>query len=232
MSVTKEEMQAAIEAAVTAATKPLNDQIASLTAAPPPNPNNGAPPPEKIWTKAELRELIEKEQITEAQAEDVLERQREAKIRAAIREEVGLASANKSVSEQIDEFIALVPELTDKASKDAQRAKAQFENLVSRGMPKTRATELTALEMVYGTVDKLRAVKGARNEPESHMDAGGDGEPSGNDGRRSKIKYTADEKRYYGDLISKGIYKDWDAVDAEMAFANPRLREKHGARVH
>ena len=230
MSVTKEEMQAAIDAAVTAATKPLNDKIASLSVAPPPKAQEAAAPgADKIWTKEELRDLIDKGQITEAQAEDRFELQREQRIRKAVMADVEQLNQKQTVGQQIDEFIALIPELNDKTSKDSLRAKAQFEALVARGMPKTPATELTAIEMIYGTVNALRTARGARSEAESHQDGAGDGEPPTGSKSAGKMKYTADEKRYYEDLIGKGIVADWAAADAEMAFKKTR-HEK--ARVH
>ena len=230
MAITKEEAEAMVSAAVSAAVTPLQAKLDAIETSP--APKNAEPPAvDKIFTKAELRELIDQDQITEAQAEDRLELQREQRIRAAIRADMEQLAATKTDGAQIDEFQALVPELADRSSNEYLRVKAQFEKLLKRGQPKTPSTELTALEMIYGPVDKLRIAKSSRTETEYHEDAGGDGTSSATPLPKD-IKFTADEKRYYGDLMSKGMYKDWDEVRAELAYANNRVREKHGARVH
>lgn len=218
-----------VAAAVAAAVTPLQAKLNALETVEPVKAAE-APMLDKIWTKAELREMIDTDQITEAQAEDRLELQRENRIRAAVKADIESAGANQTVSAQIEEFKSLVPELADKTSKDHLRAKAQFEILVKRGQPKTTSTELTALEMIYGQLDKLRTAKSARTETEYHEDAGGDGTSSAVVPK--DLKMTPDEKRYYGDLINKGLYSGWDAVKEELKFSNSRIREKHGARAH
>ena len=220
-----------IAAAVAAATAPLTAKLAEVETAAKPPP---ATEPAKIWTKAELRKAIDDGQITEIQAEDVLERQREAQIARQVAEGVKAAVSETTTKQMVEEGLAaykeLIPELNTPGSEPWQRGKAQFDYLVKLGQPKSHATELVALQALYGPVDKLKQAKGAANEPETHQDGGSDEGPGV--AAPKKLRLSGDEKRYYGDLINKGIYKDWAQVEAEMKFANQRLRAKHGAAVH
>ena len=84
-----------------------------------------------------------------------------------------------------------------------------------------------ALKAVYGSIESLRASKRSKPDFETHAVIGGAGGSGLESVKGSNIKLSRDEKRYYEDLISRGLYKDWKAVEEELKYANPALRARH-----
>ncbi|MGE0372996.1 MAG: hypothetical protein AB7Q01_14095 [Gammaproteobacteria bacterium] len=222
-----EALQATVAAAVTAGVAPLYERLnAPLKKADEP------PPAEKVWTASELQDLVDKNQITAAQAQDQLERQRTAQTervaRETARQEAEAARLRGTVDQQLTEYESLFPDVLKDGSAERAKVRRQYDYLVGIGQPATKATELVALGMVYGPLESVRAARKGRNRTDSHEDVGG-GDPGGRDDRDddgeappADLKLSKDEKRYYQQGIEKGIYKDWAAVRDERKFAKTR----------
>lgn len=221
-----EALQATVAAAVTAGVKPLIEKLSA-----PPQKGQDQPT-EKVWTAAELQKMVDENQITSAQAQDQLERQRLAQAeriaRDVARQEAEAARQRGTVDDQLTEYETLFPDVLKEGSADRTKVRRQYDYLVGIGQPATKATELVALGMVYGPLESVRAARKGRNKTESHEDIGG-GDPGSRDDRDDDgeappvdLKLTKDERRYYQQGIEKGIYKDWAAVRDERKFAKAR----------
>jgi len=235
MSITEEQAKAMVAEAVKQATAPLVEKLASLSVQPPAPPPS--PPPEpKVYTRAELDAAVSRGSITEAEASAVWDKQQaeqtERLVEKRVEEKFQSLNATSEVGARIGEYAAIKPEILEAGSAARAKVKAQYDYLVRTGLPETKATELAALGMIYGPIDALKAASAGRSDDETHQDVGG-GEPrGGSDKIAKKLKLSADEKRYYQNAIDKGIYKDWDAVEGELKFANAKLRARHSAAMH
>lgn len=219
---------AALEAAA-----PLIEKVASLEGRLAAQP--AAPPPDqpKIRTRAELDALVRDRQITEAQRDDILDRQRADETRRMVQETVTTAITGLQRGSEVDQGLAAYRELKPDAwkagSKERERVKAQYDYLVRIGQPATAATELVALQTVYGSVDALRAASSGRDEYEEHRDTGGGGGGGGGRRQDGKVKLSPRERAHYQRLIDRGVYPDMDAVHEELKYARPEVRARHGA---
>lgn len=234
MSITAEQAAAMVAKAVAEATAPLVDKVAAL--ATPPAPPPAAPPAEpKTISRAELDQAVSAGRITEAEATAIWDKQSAEQTARLVKETVRAtledAQSQNLVDTGIKEYAALKPDVMKPGTTDRQRVEAQYKYLVSIGQPATKSTELAALNMVFGSIEGLKAAAAGRPSEETHEDVGG-GEPSSKSSPPKKLKLSAAEERYYRTGIEKGIYKDWAAVEAELAYANPRVRRAHGAPAH
>lgn len=228
--------KAEVEAMISSATGGLREELAELrgrvSAQPPPKQDE--PPAE--YTRAQLDKAVENGQITEAQRDDILERQNAARVQRqidqAVDSKVTGITREQQVTQQIGEYADVEPNLIKDGTDERRRVKQQFDAYVAMGLPKTKATELAALRTVFGDIDVLRAKKSRTQEYEHHEEGiGGEPPDASSTPQGTKLKLTKDERRYYEQCIQKGIYKDWKEVEKEMEYANPKVRSRHGAKV-
>lgn len=214
-SIPKTQFLAALQSA-NAKFDALKAEFDALKAAPAKQPEPKTP------TEAELDAMVEAGTITRALANAELKRQMIIEVRreavAAAREVTTASALNGKVETSLAEFKQLVGEAWVPGSAERVKVEAAYRRLTGRGFPDGIATELTALESVYGDLDVLRESKKARRGPsERHEEAGGgSGGAGGGGGSDDPIKgLTAREKAHYENAISRGAYKGWDDVAAE-----------------
>jgi len=183
------------------------------------------------YTKPQLDQFVNDGRITQAQADDIWEQQRQRETEQLIDQTVASRLTEHEqttrVVSDINAYKELVPDLMNDASDDRAKVRREYDYLVSIGQPKGKTTELVALKQVYGPVENLRArLKSNSGSYEHHEDAGGGhaGYPASQqqpkDGAPAEL--SAAQRAYYGDLIQKGMYKDWAAVKEELKFADKR----------
>ena len=225
----KNDLQAEIAAAVAAATAPLTERIGALNAQLE-AVTAKKPEPVQEWSRSQLDQAVRDGKITEDTANAIWDKQAEQRTERLVDAKVMDLAARAETVRQIDEYTAIVPELLQEGSADRSKVRAKYEALIKQGFPANKATELVAVQTVYGPIEVVKAARGRSRTEETHEDVGGGGSSAGADDAPKGLKLTADEKRYYQSGIDKGIYKDWKAVEDELKFANQRLRQKHGAR--
>lgn len=182
-------------------------------------------------TREELRQLVESGNLTQAQADDLWDKQFAAQVKQQVVAEVGQASSAqelaRKVNAELQGYKELVPDVWVPGSEERVRVGKAFDRLVSLGHdPKSPATEAAALFATYGDLDVLRASKSARpGSAETHSETGGH-RPAGGGSEADVPKgLTPRQKEHYGRLIGQGIYADWKAVKAEVEAA-PRRKAR------
>lgn len=187
----------------------------------------------KVYSRPELKAAVEGGRITQEQADDIWDRQREAQLTERAENAALDVVERKTKKERIDSDLAaykrLAPEILEEGDKRS-RIREEFNYLVGIGDPKTVDTELKAIRAVMGPLEKLERARSARRS-EEHDPQGG----SSGDGPKAKAKgfegtLSARERTYYQKGIDSGRYKDWKDVEAEFKFANPKVRERAGIR--
>lgn len=182
----------------------------------------------KVYTRADLKVMVDAGQITAEQADEQIEFQISQRAAQVARDTVHQETQKGTVDSQLAEYKALAPELLNTGSEVYQKVKVEYDFLRSTGDPRNVVTELKAIRAALGPLDKLRAAKAGRTSHESTPELGGEG----GEGRRSgegSLKLSAKERKHYEKGIETGRYKDWKAVADELKFANPNTRRKHGA---
>lgn len=193
----------------------------------------------KAYTKAELKAAVEAGQVTQEQADDIWDRQREAQITERAESAALDVVARTATKERIDADIAayrqLKPEIMESGSDLREKITAEFKYLVSVGHPgrgpEAVPTQLAAIRAVLGPLDKLeRAAAATRaQESEEQVGSGGAARPAGGGTSKKLVDHLqGDAKDWYERGIRQGRYKDWDAVEAELKFASPKTRARLG----
>lgn len=178
-----------------------------------------APPPERFYTRAELNDAVVTGTMAQATADEIHDRQEQRRIMNAAAAAVQNHSAEQTVSAEIGEYKRLVPDILVEGSAEHGRLKEEYQRQIARGLPQTIATELVALEIVFGKASALEAAKNPKRNNEHHQDVGGgDGTPGRVTGPLSKIP--ARNREYYQDQIRKGMYTGPDDPDllAELKY--------------
>lgn len=189
----------------------------------------------KRYTRAELKVAVDANQITQEQADDILDRQLKAEAKEeATREALAVVSERQKkerVETEIAKYRRLKPEVMERGSEVRQRVAEEYRSLVEAGSPETEATELAALKVVLGPVEKLEKAAGARRSADHDEQGGGnDGRPKQKSGGKLVDNLPARDKDFYQKQIDRGEYKDWAAVETMLQkYASPTIRRRYGA---
>jgi hypothetical protein len=189
----------------------------------------------KVYSKTELKAAVEAGQISQEQADEVWDRQRDSQIREAARTEALEAVKGQSTKERIDDAISkyrqLKPEIMERGSETRERISEEYKYLVSAGSPESVATELAAIRAVLGPLEKLEKAASARRSADHEQQGGGsgDGKPKGGGSSKKLVDHLKDDaKEYYERGIKGGRYKGWDDVEAELKYASPSVKRRLG----
>jgi hypothetical protein len=191
----------------------------------------------KRYTRAQLNAAVEARQITQDQADEAWASQVESDATERATRTALAAVDERQKKERVDTEIAryreLKPEIMEKGSETRQQIVEEYKSLVAAGSPEGVPTELAAIKSVLGPLAKLEKAAGARREADPDQQSGGDGGRPAKKSGSGKLVDTLSprEKEHYEKGIKAGRYKDWTEVEAELKYANPTLRQKHGAAV-
>lgn len=188
---------------------------------------------DKSYSRAELRKMVDEEQINQEQADSIIESQLEKKLEKKLNERLDSATKEQTkgalVNQELARYQSVIPDLMNEGSDNRRRVAEEFSSLIAIGQPNSVATELAALRIVFGPVDKAER-RNRKLELETHQETGGGDKPS--EFSKGILKtMSAREKTHYQGQIDKGQLKNWDAVEAELKYANPDLRKRMGAKL-
>jgi hypothetical protein len=189
----------------------------------------------KVYTKAELKAAVEAGQITQEQADARWDLQRDAEITERAETVALEAVTRKATKERIDadlkSYKRLKPEILERGSETREKIQEEFNYLTGIGKPADTSTELAAIRAVLGPLAKLEKAASAGRSEESHQEGGASGggdKPKGNSSKKLVDHLKGDAKEHYERGIKQGRYKDWDAVEKELQYARPSVRQRLG----
>ncbi|MEE8327061.1 MAG: hypothetical protein V3R58_08515 [candidate division NC10 bacterium] len=173
--------------------------------------------PAKIFTRAELDQMVDKGEISESSRDQVLSDQQdqrvEAMVAARVDERVLTVTKSDRVSTQLGEYIEKMPDLKDEQSENRKRVDAAFQFHVSlNGPPKdeaeSRVYELLACHATFGAIGGVQETTRTETHQETGGDGGGDSKnENGGDGAPQGTP--ANLIPYYEDQFKKGRYTGW-----------------------
>ena len=174
---------------------------------------------EKVWSGAELNDAVLTGQMTQATADAIADRQRDAHTVAVAQNAVQAHNAIQSVADEITKFKALVPNIIVEGSPEHKRLAEEYRRQVGRGLPETIATELVALEIVFGKASALEAAKNPKRGAEHHQDVGGGSGDTPKD-KGPLAKLPAHRREHYQRMIAKNVYSGENDPDllAELKY--------------
>lgn len=191
------------------------------------------------YTRAQLDAFVEEGRITQSQADAINDTQQQLSVKkvaqTAAQEYVQQAMHDNRVGGDIARYKQAIPEMSNSDSAAFKRVASEFAVLRDFGSPDSIMTELMALRSCFGALDLLEKAnvnqEPQRDRQQDTAGGQGNGESAGNkDGNKgdpgqAPSNLTADENRYYTDLVGKGIYRDWNAVRKEMEFKGKHARK-------
>ena len=171
-----------------------------------------APDKPERYTKQQLREMVATGQMTQDQADDTWDAQREAEITEKVMGAVKSTSVETATLTRVNSDLArykeLAPDILVEGSETRQAVAERYQYLLSIGAPRGAATELAAANAVLGPVEALERKAKGRTVTQSHEESGGGGK--GNDGGKGGKKSLLDQaperyKSHYENMIAKGL---------------------------
>jgi len=184
-------------------------------------------PEDKVLTRADLRAAVEKQQLTQEDADNIWDKQLLEQAKKAGREaasqEVTVKRTTERVEEELRRYRAVVPNAWKEGTEERTKLTEEFQYLVGTGSPgESKATELAAMRAAFGPVEKLGKVRSTPAVDADDSTAGG-GE-AGEKGKKDPVKVLdARQRAYYQKGIEQGRYKSWDAVREELSFKKARV---------
>ena len=182
---------------------------------------------EKVLTRSELRAAVEKQQLTQEEADTLWDKQLLAQATKAAREvasqEVTVKQKDQRIEADLRQYKQFVPNAWKEGTEERAKVADEFKALVDLGLPNSRETELAAMRTVFGPVDKLASKPRSKPSVEHDEQAGGGGEGSDRTPQKDAVKgLDARTRAYYQKGIESGRYKDWNEVRSELSFRKPR----------
>lgn len=171
-------------------------------------------------TRAELQALVDDGRMSQADADRILDEQRERKITDSVSQKIETSITQGRVTERVNgeiaEYTRVYPDILQDGTENRRLVAEEYQRQLTFGKPDNAQTELDALMTVFGPSSRLQ--RGREKELETHQDVGSDG--------RAQTKATGGwpkempdaTKRYYQDLINKNIYPDRQAAVDEWSY--------------
>lgn len=213
----------------------LNETIAGLkqSPAPPPAPAAAPKPEERVFTVAELRQMVEKEEISEDQMLAQLQYQNDKamdqKIEQRLATERQAMQSNARAESRISEYVQNCPELKQSDSAEYKRYHETFQQLVAEGKDGADPeTKLLALRMEFGKPESLKKIPETTRETRRTSETTGTG---GSGRTRTETTDGAPDwlpqelRRHFERGIERGLYKGWDDIQTRRELV--RHRAKH-----
>ncbi len=186
-----------------------------------------APSPDipKELSTAELQQAVTDGRMTEAEADAIRERQSERRIETRVAEKAEVREEARAISgrasDEIGRYQKAIPDLADQASAPFQKARTEFDYLVTLGHdPRDARTELLAARSAFGDISKLEQI-GQEQARETHQETGGGRDPGSEGGSREDgwpKDMPAKNRAYYEKEINKGVIADRKAALAEWNY--------------
>jgi hypothetical protein len=184
-------------------------------------------------TKQQLREAVATGQLTQDQADDIWDAQREAeiteKVMGTVQQTNAVQQTATKVNADLSRYKALAPDLMVEGSETRTAVAERYDYLLSIGAPPGSATQLAAANAVLGPIDRLEQARKGRAVHQTHEETGGGGKGKDNDGGKGKSLLDQAPARYrqhYENLISKGVLTK-DQAEKEIKRAGlDKLRDR------
>lgn len=158
----------------------------------------------KEHTRAELQTAVDAGQISQVDADRLLEERSEKRITDRIQSGMQQTARAGKITAEIARYKELKPEIMEDGSSTRQAVADAYDYQINvLGKPATTETELDALMSVLGPASKLQ--NGRTKELETHQETGGgDGEQSTETEGWPK-DMPARHRRHYESQINKGV---------------------------
>lgn len=185
------------------------------------------------YTKQQLRESVAVGQMTQDQADDLWDTQREAEITEKVFGAVTTSTAQNKAVERVDadlaKYKALSPDLMVEGSDTRIEVAARYQYLISIGAPPGPATQLAAANAVLGPLDRLEMKGKGRTVTQTHQETGGnDGGERG--GKKTLLEQAPPRyKQHYDNLIAKGLVTT-EQAEKELSRAGVKNLEAKAKR--
>lgn len=136
-------------------------------------------PEQKVYTIPDLQAAVDAGTINQAEMTAYLVKQETKRIQEEERQKAEALQPIHTAINEIGEYRKFLPELNSRTSETFQKASAQYLELVGRGLPKNEITEALAVQMTFGSLEKLKKQRDVQDQtrngftPHAEAPAGG-----------------------------------------------------------
>ncbi len=164
--------------------------------------------PPKVFTRSELQEQVDTGRISEEQRDDVLDRQRTTQVKDELRQEMREERREERVRTRVAAYTAKIPGLRVDGNENRTRVATKYQEFVEQGLPEGAATELAALDAIFGSPD-IPADR-TRERREVREETGGGAPPAGESGANWKQGLGARQAKHFERMLETGHYRGTD----------------------
>jgi len=187
----------------------------------------------KIYTLPELRAFVEKEQISQAQADGIYEQQQKDSVKlqvdTAVKDHLTTSDDRRAVETKLDAYLQVLPDLMSEGSDNRAKVATEYTRLSGIfGLPAADSLEdkklqVEACHAAFGDATQFkqhieRDISKKERETEQGLGSN-DGETITDEDQKTMKKLDAKQKKYYQSMIDKKFYKDWKEVGEVMKYA-------------
>ena len=209
----------------------LEEQVKTLQTAPVQTPQ--AVPATKVYTLAELRLAVEKETISQEQADVVWANQQDAKVDTRVQNALDnftvQTTSNAAVDSGLQAYLELLPGLNEAGTDERKKVTAAYNSLTAvLGVPKVAGSvedkqiQLAALNNCHGSAAALKQKqlngKDTADHRDTHEESVGDSEPASEKDAKFVKSLSAAKRAYYTRMIASNQYTGWGQVEEEMKY--------------
>ncbi len=173
----------------------------------------------KKYTRAELSEAVEREELTQDKADSIMDVQLREEVISEVTQNVADDAKDARFGAVLKEFEVAIPDLLDETSSTHVRVKQQYVHLVHElGFPNTPGTQIAAIEHVVGSLSSLKKRSTSKSGFEPYPESPG-GEGPKDDIHPKDVVWddlSKDNQEYYAQAIKSGGYPDQKAVLTEL----------------
>lgn len=195
--------------------------------------NSRTPEPPREHSRADLAQMVEDGQLTQAQADRIWEQQQENRIDRMVSDRVQAQitqhQTRAAVEAELGRYRQAMPQAWQNGTQERQKVAAAVHDMMAKGAPNTTLTDLLALRQVFGPIEALETNLETRRDPNRQgatPDGGGDEGGGGDDGRLPSW-LTGPQRAHYENLLSMGMY-DGEKGEKDLKAELEILRKKRG----
>lgn len=184
--------------------------------------------PAHVFTRAELQVQVDDGRMTQDESDRIILDQMKTTVTKDVtqdlKEDLKAERLGEILQADIDCYKAARPDIMKEGSDDRILVTAEFNRQIAvLGKPDSPATERDALATLFGPSNRLQ--NGKAKEAQTFQETGGDGDSGDGSPAGWAKEMPPETKRYYQDLINKGIFADQKAANEEWSY-----KPKHGRR--
>lgn len=161
----------------------------------------------KTFTRTELQAQVDAGTLSEDQRDEILERQRDQRLRETLRAEIHAEESARRVNDEIQRYLEAIPGVGTPGHEAHARLQREYSNFLSLGLPDAPTTQIAALRATFGAPEQVRERTREVRERSRETATPASGASEGQAGADSWTKgLSSSQIEYQKKMLDRGYY--------------------------